>query len=173
MVMRNIWREAKITDVEEYKKAFKSAANCCDCGVCELFACPMKLSPCRVNRYIKKRLKEKGITVERNLKPEARESVDLIKIPTDRLVARLGLISYHGRHAQDCYNIEPEEVYLLFSQHIGMPALPVVQVGDRVQKGDLIAAANEKGLSANIHASVGGTITEITDLGVRIRRKED
>jgi Na+-translocating ferredoxin:NAD+ oxidoreductase RnfC subunit len=173
IVMRNIWREAVITDAEEYKKVFGSAANCCDCGVCEMFACPMGLSPRRVNQNIKRRLKEKGIRIERNMKPEARDCVDLHKIPTDRLIARLDLSSYHGRHAHECYEILPKEVYILFSQHIGMPALPVVGVGDRVKKGDLIAAANDKGLSANIHASVDGIITEITDLGARISRKED
>jgi Na+-translocating ferredoxin:NAD+ oxidoreductase RnfC subunit len=173
MVMRNVWREAMITDETEYKKAFGSAANCCECGICEMFSCPMGLSPCRVNRNIKKRLREKGIQIERNRKPEAREGVDSHRIPTDRLIARLGLSSYSGQHATECYDIYPEEVYILFSQHIGIPAIPVVRLGDKVRKGDLIAAANEKGLSANIHSSMDGTVTEINDFGARISRKED
>jgi len=173
IVMRNVWREGIITDDKEYIKAFGSAANCCECGVCEMFSCPMGLSPCRVNKSIKKRLREKGIQVERNMKPEAREGVDSHRIPTDRLIARLGLSSYNGQHTDDCYDVHPEEVYILFSQHIGMPANPVIKVGDIVKKGDLIAAANEKGLSANIHSSMDGIVTEITASGARIRRKED
>ncbi|MGB4661922.1 MAG: 4Fe-4S dicluster domain-containing protein [Mobilitalea sp.] len=185
MVMRNIWREAFITDEEEYKKVFGSAVNCCECGICERFACPMGLSPCRVNHHMKKLLREKGIIVERNMTPEARESVDTQKVPTDRLIARLGLSSYMIPHSniaqtagnqnseQECYDIQPDEVFILFSQHIGMPALPIVKVGDRVKCGDLIAAANEKGLSANIHASMEGIITDITNLGARISRKEE
>lgn len=172
-VMRNIWREAVISDDNEYKDAFGDAANCCDCGICEIFACPMGLSPCRVNRFIKKQLREKGIQVERNKNPEARECVDLHKTPTERLVARLGLSSYNGLHAHECYEINPSIVFIPFSQHIGLPALPIIKLGDTVNKDDLIAVVNDKGLSANIHASMDGVITEITDMGVRISRKEE
>ncbi len=173
IVMRNIWREAVITDDEEYKKIFGNAVNCCDCGLCEMYSCPMGLSPCRVNRHIKKRLREKGLEIERNKKPIARDVVDIHKVPTGRLVARLGLSNYEGQHAKECYEVMPKEVFVMLSQHIGMPALPVVKMGDLVQKGDLIAAANEKGISANIHSSLDGTITEITNLGIRIMRRED
>jgi Ethanolamine utilization protein len=41
LMMRNLWREDQITDNEEYLRTFGDAANCCDCGVCEMFACPM------------------------------------------------------------------------------------------------------------------------------------
>ena len=41
LVMRNLWREGSIEDNEEYLRSFGDAANCCDCGVCEMFACPM------------------------------------------------------------------------------------------------------------------------------------
>lgn len=173
MVMRNVWREKLITDEEEYKKAFGSAVNCCECGICEMFSCPMGLSPCRVNRNIKKRIREKGIIIDRNMKPIAREGVDTHKIPTDRLIARLGLGSYSGQHAKECYEISPKEVFILLSQHIGLPARPLVRVGDLVKKGELIAAANDSGLSTNIHASIDGTITELSELGARIRREED
>lgn len=172
-VMRNIWREAFITEEKEYMKAFGSAVNCCECGVCELYSCPMGLSPCRVNRNIKKRLRERGIRIEREMKPEARESVDHQRIPTERLIARLGLSSYTGQHAEECYDIRPEEVSILFSQHIGLPAKPVVKVGDKVNKGDLIAAADEGGVSANLHSSIDGTVAELSELGARISRKED
>ena len=42
-----------ITDNEEYLRMFGDAANCCSCGVCEMFACPMGLSPRKVNEYLK------------------------------------------------------------------------------------------------------------------------
>ena len=52
-----------------------------------------------------------------------------------------------------------ELVYPL-SQHIGAPAKPIVTKGDHVQAGQKIA---EMGgfVSANIHASVSGTVKEI------------
>src|SRR5699024_6707839 len=41
MVMRNLYREQTISSNEEFLRAFGDAANCCSCGVCEMFACPM------------------------------------------------------------------------------------------------------------------------------------
>lgn len=46
------------------------------------------------------------------------------------------------------------------AQHIGAPASPVVNVGDRVLVGQLIASASAF-VSANIHSSVSGTVTAI------------
>lgn len=173
VVMRNIWRESFIQDDSAYIDMFGDAANCCNCGICELFACPMGLSPRKVNIYIKKRLKEREIQVPRNKKPVARESVNLHKTPTKRLTARLVLSDYDGHHAQECYDMYPRNVFIPLSQHIGMQAVPIHHVGDYVKKGDRIAQADEQGLSANIHASMDGIITEITDLDVRISRKEE
>ena len=55
------------------------------------------------------------------------------------------------------------------SQHIGAPAKPVVKVGDIVKTCDLIGAAAE-GLSVNIHASIDGKVTEVTDKYVCIEK---
>ncbi len=46
------------------------------------------------------------------------------------------------------------------SQHIGGPAVPVVKVGDRVLKGQVIAKADGY-ISVPIHASVSGTVKAI------------
>lgn len=52
------------------------------------------------------------------------------------------------------------EVVIPLSQHIGAPATPVVEVGQRVLKGQLIAEASGF-ISANIHSSVSGTVKKI------------
>ena len=52
---------------------------------------------------------------------------------------------------------DPETVYVPLSQHIGRPAVPVVQAGQRVLCGELIAKAAE-GLSANVYSPVSGTV---------------
>lgn len=173
LMMRNLFRENLISDNDEYEKAFGQAANCCDCGVCEMFSCPMGLSPRKVNAYLKGKLREKGIQVPRNLSPKAREGSLYGKVPTDRLVARPGLLEYYHQHAgDDCTELFPEQVWISFRQHIGKPAVPAVHAGERVQKGDLLAAAAE-GLSANIHASISGIITEINADGASIRRDRE
>lgn len=171
LVMRNLWREASIDDDGEFLAAFGEAANCCDCGVCEMFACPMGLSPRKVNQYMKGALRERGIQVPRNMEPQAREFVDERKTPTGRLIARLGLAEYDGKHAHTCKTLAPERVFIPFQQHIGKPAVPVKNEGDEVHCGELLAQAAE-GLSVNIHASIDGVVEQVTNAGAYIRRKE-
>ena len=57
----------------------------------------------------------------------------------------------------------PKMVYISMSQHIGAPAIPVVQVGDTVKKGQLIGEASGA-LSANVFASISGTVKEIKNI---------
>ncbi|MDA3900469.1 MAG: electron transport complex subunit RsxC [Spirochaetes bacterium] len=54
----------------------------------------------------------------------------------------------------------PHRCFVPVQQHIGKPAVPVVEVGDYVQVGQLIAKADGF-VSANIHASIPGKITSI------------
>jgi electron transport complex protein RnfC len=56
----------------------------------------------------------------------------------------------------------PERLYLPLSQHIGEPAKPIVAVGDKVAKGQPVAAASGP-VSAPIHASTSGTVVAIED----------
>lgn len=173
MVMRNLYRKDAINSQIEVLKAFGSAANCCSCGVCEMFACPMGLSPRKVNEHIKGFLREKGIDVPKNRDLTAREALNIRRIPTERLISRLGLTKYSLYHADDnVIEFTPDEVFIPFSQHIGKPANAVCAIGDIVKTGDLIAEAAQGGLSANIHASIDGVITEITKEGIKIAKKE-
>ena len=57
----------------------------------------------------------------------------------------------------------PEQVIIPLSQHIGAPATPVVQKGDTVKAGQLIAQATGF-VSANIHSSVSGTVVAIDNV---------
>ena len=54
----------------------------------------------------------------------------------------------------------PKEVILPLAQHIGAPAVPLVKVGDRVERGDKIADANGF-VSVPVHASASGVVTKI------------
>ncbi len=54
----------------------------------------------------------------------------------------------------------PKRLILPLSQHIGAPAEPVVAVGDKVLKGEVIAKAGGF-VSAPVHASSSGTVTAI------------
>ncbi len=54
----------------------------------------------------------------------------------------------------------PKTVYIPLSQHLGVPAKPVVAKGDKVKAGQLIAKG-EAFISANIHASASGTVAKV------------
>lgn len=56
----------------------------------------------------------------------------------------------------------PKKVILPLQQHIGAPAEPIVLVGEKVKTGQLIAKADGF-ISANIHASISGTVVAIED----------
>jgi len=52
-----------------------------------------------------------------------------------------------------------------FSQHLGAPALPIVEVGERVLRGQKIAEAAGH-VSAPIYTAVSGIVTKIVDDGI-------
>jgi Na+-translocating ferredoxin:NAD+ oxidoreductase subunit C len=54
----------------------------------------------------------------------------------------------------------PASVFIPVSQHIGAPAIPVVQRGDTVKAGQVIAKSNGF-VSTNIHSSVSGKVKRI------------
>ena len=54
----------------------------------------------------------------------------------------------------------PQRVVLPLQMHIGAPALPVVKVGDRVLRGQIIAKP-EGYVSAPVHASISGHVAAI------------
>ena len=54
----------------------------------------------------------------------------------------------------------PRKLVIPLRQHIGNPAKPVVEVGDRVLKGQIIGAADGY-ISAAVHASSSGTVVAI------------
>ena len=60
---------------------------------------------------------------------------------------------------------QPRTVAIPLKQHLGVPCRAVVKPGDTVEAGQLIGM-NDQGLSARIHASIGGTVTAIEKRGM-------
>jgi electron transport complex protein RnfC len=63
---------------------------------------------------------------------------------------------------QEVPYFEPNMVFIPLSQHIGAPAEATVEVGDCVTQGQVIGEADAF-VTAKIHASVSGTVLDITD----------
>ncbi len=145
-------------------EALKSAQLCCECGVCEMYACPMEMSPKKMNQAVKKHLSQNGIRYT----PESGETVSsdmrpYRQVQTDRLVARLGLSPYMHIHLDDVIRHTPESVTIKLRQHIGAPAQPVVKSGQHVETGACIARIPDEALGAQIHASLSGRVEVYAD----------
>ena len=56
-----------------------------------------------------------------------------------------------------------DTVTIPLRMHIGAPSVPKVAKDDRVSRGDLIAEIPEGKLGANIHASITGTVSSVTE----------
>ena len=74
----------------------------------------------------------------------------------------MGLGELTKKKATDYLQFSPRKVNIELNQHIGAPATAVINVGDTVTAGQLIAKANGK-VSANIHASINGKVLEVLD----------
>ncbi|MDP6125496.1 MAG: biotin/lipoyl-containing protein, partial [Candidatus Latescibacteria bacterium] len=54
--------------------------------------------------------------------------------------------------------IVPNRVALPLNQHVGMPATAVVDVGEKVTMGQMVAQVPADKLGVAIHASIDGTV---------------
>ncbi|MFV0362026.1 MAG: 4Fe-4S dicluster domain-containing protein [Suipraeoptans sp.] len=135
---------------------------CCSCGLCEMYSCFQGLSPRTLMTEYKAELKKHGVPVPKVTPKPVGPEREYRKIPMERLMARLDLVKYNKEAPMDHDEIEVNKVKIMLSQHIGAPALAVVKTGDKVTKGQLIASPG-KGLSVAIHASINGTIKDVTD----------
>ncbi|WDU82147.1 4Fe-4S dicluster domain-containing protein [Caloramator sp. Dgby_cultured_2] len=149
-----------LTCLDEDNEIFNEALLCSECRVCENYACPMGLSPREVNSYIKTKLRSKGKKINQQLLEEN----DLRKfrlIPTERLLIKLGLYKYTTQKLQTYKEINADIVSIPLKQHIGVPAKPIVNIGDKVREGQLIGDIDKNTLGARIHASITGTVAHI------------
>ena len=147
-VMRAFGSNAELT-----AEAGRLALLCCDCGVCEHVACPMGLSPRRINQAIKNELRAAGMKYEgsRDVNEAYTQWREFRRVPVPRLVNKIGISRYMELPTNDLGALSPAEVRIPLRQHIGAPAQAVVKAGDRVKCGDVIGEIPEQGLGARIH----------------------
>ena len=148
-----------------------AAVLCCECRLCEAYACPLDLSPMAYYRAVKRQLSDAGWknTVHRRKDVTAHEMYCYRRVPMDRLIDRLGLAPYRDYAvALNERDRKPQEVRIPLKQHIGVPATPMVKEGATVARGDLIASIPEGKLGAHVHASIDGEVAEVSEKYVRI-----
>lgn len=137
-----------------------SALTCSECGICEAYACPVEISPMRLNQALKKEFRSAGAKYEGALRP-LNPMAEFRLLPISRLLTRINLDKMNHKAPLIDIDWHPDRVTLPFSQHIGAPARPVVNVGDRVNRGDLIAVMESGQLGVPLHASISGIVEQI------------
>jgi len=142
--------------------------SCCDCGLCSYYACNFGLSPSRMMARMKTGLRQNGYKPEKRIKGGVSQSFENTKVPTKRLMSRMGILQYDAETPLVEDGLAVSSVRIPLSMHIGAPSIPVVKAGDRVIKGQLIAEIPEKSLGARIHASISGTVTDVTNNSIVI-----
>lgn len=152
--------------------AVRNAQLCCECGICEIYACPMGLHPRKINSMLKRELGAAGIRYQAPQQEwKARPTRELRKAPSDRVAARAGVLKYNDYVIRDLKTAEPTRVSIPVRMHIGAPAEPVVSVGDKVKAGDLIAKVPEGALGAPVHASISGKVESVGENIVIVKRR--
>jgi len=146
-----------------------SALTCSECGVCEAYACPVGISPLRVNQALKAELRAKGLKYRGELR-KADPMAEHRLIPTSRLMDRLNLRSFYREAPLSLERYIPDEVTLKLQQHIGAPAETIVKIGDVVRHGQVVGEIPVGSLGARIHASLPGTVIRITPQAITIRK---
>ena len=124
----------------------------------------MMLSPREINAAIKEKLLKDGI--KREPKRETYQ-VSIFnatrKIPIQRLMERLEVARYDTHPPFRENDIQVRRVFIPLQQHLGQPAVAVVQAGDNVKRGDLIGEIPEGALGARVHASIDGTVQAVDE----------
>ncbi|MBE6610762.1 MAG: NADH-quinone oxidoreductase subunit J [Ruminococcaceae bacterium] len=148
--------------------AIAGSLFCSGCGLCENYSCPQSLSPRMMIAQLKSAARNNGFKFPDDLKiyEDVKDS-EFKKVSVQRLTSRLGLKKYDVPAPMDS-GFSAGTVKVSILPNIGAKPVPTVKEGDEVKKGDMIAKAFEGALSVNVHASVSGKVTRVTDAYIKI-----
>lgn len=164
-------RAATCKDMQE-PNIFINTMFCSSCGLCEMYSCMQGLSPRSLMAEYKAGLRANGIKPPQGVVPKpVGEEREYRKVPMERLMARLDLTKYDKEAPLDESRVPIKKVKILLSQHIGAPASAIVKQGDQVTRGQMVAEPG-KGLSVGIHASIDGTVIEVSEKYIVIETQE-
>ena len=142
--------------------------SCCDCGICTYYACNFGLAPSRMMQRMKAGLAAQGIKPKKEVKGTVDAGLDGKRVPVARMIQRLGVSKYDVPAPLVDELMDTKKVTIPLRMHIGAPAVPQVTKGAKVTRGDLIGEIKEGALGARVHASISGTVTDVTDNAIVI-----
>ncbi len=135
---------------------FANAAGCTGCGLCELYACPMAISPRRVQNHLRGRLRDAE-------KAEGLGQVHADRpgrnVPASRLKKRIDVAAYDRPAPSRNLRTEPRCVIINVTQPYAPTPTILVKEGDRVDVGQKIAAPGAgDDFGVPVYASVAGRV---------------
>jgi Na+-translocating ferredoxin:NAD+ oxidoreductase RnfC subunit len=74
---------------------------------------------------------------------------------------RLGVTEYDHPPEFASVNIRPKTVEIPLTQHTGVPAKPIVRVGQQVKAGECVGEIPDGQLGARVHASIDGVVRNV------------
>lgn len=148
---------------------------CSECGLCELVACPMDISPRLVAQLMKKQMKIDNIKNEHyhNIPENKVEYSHLRKVNTLRLMEHLNIDQYNVHPHLENLNVKPNMVRIYLDQHIGKPAVPSVKIKGSVKVGEPIGICEDNDLSVYYHASIAGKVISAKDNYIEIENDQN
>jgi Na+-translocating ferredoxin:NAD+ oxidoreductase RnfC subunit len=142
---------------------------CCECNLCSLYSCPEDLDPKNVCTQNKRRLAaEKRRWDNPPFRPQRAELHSANrKAPMPRLLQKLGLTQFRNVGPLRDELLAAGRVGIKLKQHLGAPCEPTIRAGDRVAKGQVVGrppmANGKPALGAPVHASLDGTVSEVSN----------
>lgn len=149
---------------------FNGIFSCCNCGLCTYYACNFGLKPSQVMQTLKSAIASKGTRARKEVFGTVDGGLENKKVPVSRLIARMGLSEYDVPAPLNDKLMTTDRVRIELKMGVGAPSVPKVAVGDKVRKNQLVADIAEGKLGVKMHASISGTVTEVTDTYIEIRR---
>ncbi|MHC1736464.1 MAG: 4Fe-4S dicluster domain-containing protein [Ignavibacteriaceae bacterium] len=146
------------------------AELCCSCGLCTLYACPEDLYPKEACDRSKSEMRKTGVKYVQQKPVVVHPMKNGRRVPLKQLISKLRLKDFDAHTPFTPQMPVPESVKILLKQHAGERSDSTVKIGQKVSKGEMIGKVPQGKLGANIHSSIDGLVTEVTDNFIRIKR---
>jgi len=146
----------------------QSAELCCACGICTLYACPEDLYPKEACDQGKQDRRAAGLKFVQQRPVEVHPMKEYRRVPLAQLRRRLQIEEYERETPFEPVECRPAAVRIKWKQHAGEAAVPAVEVGRKVKRGQVVGRVDPAKLGANVHASIDGKVRAITADAIEI-----
>jgi Na+-translocating ferredoxin:NAD+ oxidoreductase RnfC subunit len=135
---------------------------CCSCGLCTLYACPEDLYPKEACDLGKHDRRAAGLKFVQQKPVEVHPMKEYRRVPLSQLRKRLQVEEYETETPFREVECRPAVVRIKLKQHAGEAAIPTVEAGAKVKRGQVVGRVADGKLGAHVHASIDGHVRAVT-----------